>query len=150
MNTRAEIEAFMAQKTLALAGASRSGRKFGNAVLRELKAKGYEVYVVHPTASEIEGVGCAASLAQLPKAVGGLVCIVPPAETEKLVREAVGAGIKRIWMQRGAESDEAIRICREHGISVIHGECILMFAEPVGGVHRFHRWLRGVFGKMPK
>ena len=149
MNTRAEIDDFLAQKTLALAGASRSGKKFGNVVLRELKSKGYEIQLLHPSAPEIGGVPCVPSLARLPRPVGGLVLVVPPAQTEKLVREAAVAGVTRVWMQQGSESPEALRLCRESGITAIHGECILMFAEPVGGVHRFHRWLRRVFKKLP-
>ena len=67
-----------------------------------------------------------------------------------MVREVAEAGIKHLWIQQGAESDAAIEYCREHEINVVHGECILMFAEPVGSIHRFHRWLWGVFGKLPK
>lgn len=147
---KATIDDFLAQKTLALVGASRGGRKFGNAVLKELLAKGYEVLPVHPEAAAIGGVACSPSLAKLPKEVDGLVLVVPPSQTEKLVKEAAAAGIKRIWMQRGAESPEALRLCRENGIAVVHGECILMFAEPTVSVHRFHRWLWGVLGKLPK
>ena len=33
--------------------------------------------------------------------------------------------------------------------NAVHGECIMMFAQPTG-VHRFHRWLWQVMGKLPK
>jgi len=29
-------------------------------------------------------------------------------------------------MQPGAESEEAIKFCEEHGISVIHGLCVML------------------------
>jgi predicted CoA-binding protein len=150
MATRQAVEGFLAQKRLALAGASRKGRKFGNLVLKSLRKKGYEVFPIHPTAEELSGVRCYPSLAELPKEVGGLVLVVPPAQTEKLVQEAAAAGIKRIWMQQGAESPEAINFCEQNGITAVHGECIMMFAEPTAFLHRFHRWLWGVFGKLPK
>jgi hypothetical protein len=51
-------------------------------------------------------------------------------------------------MQQGAESPVAIGYCEEHGIDVVHGECIMMFAAPTG-IHRLHRWLRGFFGRLP-
>ena len=35
-------------------------------------------------------------------------------------------------------------------MSVIAGECILMFAEPAGFGHRAHRWVKGVFGQLPE
>lgn len=148
--SRSTVEDFVAQKTLALAGASRGGKKFGNSVLKELRDKGYTVYPVHPEVKDIDGVACAPSLAALPAEVGGLVLVVKPAESEKLVREAHAAGIRRVWMQQGAESAEAIAFCRDNGIDVVFGECLLMFAEPVQSVHSFHRWVWKIFGKLPK
>jgi predicted CoA-binding protein len=150
MATKAAIGDFLAQRRLAVVGASAKKRKFGNVVLRELAAKGYEVHPVNPGAEEIDGRRCYPSLAAVAGLVDGAVLVVPPAQTEKVVREAAEAGVRRIWMQQGAESDRAVSFCRERGIEAIHGECILMFAEPAGFVHRLHRWLRGVTGKLPE
>lgn len=148
MTTQASVEDFLAQKTLAIAGVSRSGKGFGNSVIKDLTGKGYEVHPVHPDVDEVGGFPCYRSVTDLPKEVGGLVLVVPPDQTEKLVREAKNAGIQRVWMQQGAESNEAIRYCEENGIDTVHGECVMMFAQPTG-VHRFHRWVNGVFGKLP-
>ena len=148
MTAQASIDGFLAQNTLAIAGVSRSGKRFGSAVLKDLTGKGYEVLLVHPEVEEIGGGRCFPSLAELPKEVGGLVLVVPPGQTEQLVRQAKNAGIKRVWMQQGAESAAAIRYCEENGIDAVHGECIMMFAQPTG-VHRFHRWLWGALGKLP-
>ena len=150
MNTKAQIDRFLAQRRLAVVGASARRRKFGNVILKELGAKGYEVHPVHPGAGEIDGRRCYPNLAAVADLVDGAVLVVPPAQTEKVVREAAEAGLRRVWMQQGAESDEAVRFCHEHGIEAIHGECILMFAEPAGFVHRLHRWLRGIVGKLPE
>jgi predicted CoA-binding protein len=149
MTSQASVDGFLAQKTLAIAGVSRSGKGFGNAVLKDLTGKGYEILPVHPEAGEVGGVPSFRSLSDLPKKVGGLVLVVPPQQTEKLVREAREAGIDRVWMQQGAESPEAIRFCAENGIDAVHGECIMMFAQPTG-IHRFHHWLWGLFGKLPE
>lgn len=148
MTTQASIEGFLAEKKLAIAGVSRSGKGFGNAVLKDLTAKGYELLPIHPEADEVGGVRAYSSLTDLPEGVGGLILVVPPKQTEKLVQQAKEAGINRIWMQQGAESPEAIGFCESSGIDAVHGECIMMFAQPTG-VHRFHRWLNGVFGKLP-
>jgi len=149
MTRQEAVEDFLAQQVLALAGASRGGKKFGNTILKELNAKGYEVLLVHPEAAEIDGTPCFPSLAALPKPVGGLVLVVPPAQAAQLVNEAAELGIPRIWVQQGASSPEAIRLCEAKGIGAVHGECILMFARPARGVHRFHHWLWGVLGKLP-
>jgi uncharacterized protein len=150
MTNRADVDAFLALKTLALAGASRGGRKFGNTILKDLLGKGRDVLPVHPHAELLDGVPTFPSLAALPRPVEGLVLVVPPPETERLVREAHAQGIRFIWMQQGSEAPGAIRFCEEHGMTVIHGECILMFEEPAGAIHRVHRWVKGKLGRLPK
>ncbi|NQV40903.1 MAG: CoA-binding protein [Candidatus Marinimicrobia bacterium] len=149
MVEQAIVESFLAEKKLALAGASRKGNKFGNAVFKELSSKGYELLLMHPEAESIDGVPCYGSLAELPTDVGGLINVVPAIQTEKLVREAHASGIRKVWMQQGSDSPAAIEYCKENDIEVIHGECILMFAQPQG-LHKFHHWLLGLFGKLPK
>ena len=53
--------------------------------------------------------------------------ITPPAATEQVVREAAAAGVTHIWMQPGAESDEAIRAAEALGMAVIAGgPCLLV------------------------
>ena len=150
MTTRSAVDDFLSQKKIALAGVSRKGNKFGNAILKDLSGKGYEIFPVHPEAQEINETRCFASLNDLPNEVDGLITVVPPSETEKLVTEASEAGIKKIWMQQGSESPEVVSFCEEKGLSVIHGECILMFAEPAAWYHRFHRWIWKLLGKLPK
>jgi predicted CoA-binding protein len=150
MVTKAEIEDFLAQRTLAVVGVSRQSRKFGNAIYRELTAKGYTAHAVNPNLTSVDGASCYPSLTALPEPVGGAVLVVPPSETEKVVRDAAAAGIRRVWMQQGSASPAAIRFCEEQGITVIHRRCILMFAQPVTSIHRVHRWLWRVLGMLPK
>ena len=150
MISKAAVEDFIAQRTLAVVGASRKGRKFGNLAYRGLKMKGFRLLPVNPNAETIEGDRCYPSLSALPERVEGVLIVVPPAETERVVRDAAAAGIRRVWMQQGAASPEAIRFCQENGISVVHGECILMFAEPAAFYHRAHRWVWGMLCKLPK
>ena len=151
MVSRTAIDDFVAQRTLALAGVSRDGRAgFGNAVRKELPKRGYTLRLVHPEADAIDGEPCARRLADVAGDVGGLLCVTQPEATEALVAEAVEAGIRRIWIQQGAESAEAIQKAEEAGIAVVHGHCILMFTEPVGPFHGLHRWIWRLLGKIPK
>lgn len=76
--------------------------------------------------------------------------VVPPLQSDKIVREANKLGIKAVWFQQGSSSDEAVKFCEENNISFVKDECILMFAEPVKSVHKFHRWLWKILGKLPK
>ena len=149
MTSRAAVDGFMAERTLALVGASRSGRKFGNAVLKELTAKGYRVLPVHKDAAEIDGHAAYSSFAELPEKAGGVIVVVPPAQAEQVVRDAAAAGIGRVWLQQGAASPAVVQAAEAQGLSVVHGECILMFAEPTAFFHRVHRFIWKILGRLP-
>jgi predicted CoA-binding protein len=148
MTSMQVVEEFIGQPCLAIVGVSRGGKKFGNIAHRELLSKGYRVYIVHPEAESIEGAKCYRSLAELPEPVGGVLVVVPPGQTQEVVRQAAAAGIRRVWMQQGAESPEAVRLCEEHGISHVKGECILMFAKP-RFPHNMHRLVWRLLGRLP-
>ena len=150
MTPKEAIDDFVSQRKLALVGASSKKGKFGNFALKDLRAKGYKIFPVHPQARTIEGEPCYPSFAALPEPVDGVLVVVPPAQTEKVVRDAAAAGIKRVWMQQGAESPAAIKFCEENGIRAVDGECILMFTEPAAWFHRAHRWIWKLLGKLPK
>jgi hypothetical protein len=150
VTTRADVEDFLACERIAVVGVSRSGKKFGNMAYRELRAKGYQLVPVHPLAEQIEGDPCAASLSAIAPPPDGLLIVVPPAETERVVRDADAAGINRVWMQQGSQSDAAIAFCHEHGMRVVANECILMFARPTGWFHRAHRWIAAAIGQVPR
>jgi hypothetical protein len=147
---KALVDDFVSQKTLAVVGVSRNTRKFGNMAYRQLRARGYRLFPVNPNVDRIEDDRCYPSLNALPEKVDGVLVVVPPKETEKIVRDADAAGIKRVWMQQGAESEEAIRFCEERGLKEVHGECILMFSEPVNSFHKLHRTIMRFFGRLPK
>jgi uncharacterized protein len=75
----------------------------------------------------IEGARTVPTLADLPEPVHGISIITPPPVTERIVDQAIAAGITRLWMQPGAESTDAVRRAHDAGLSVIHGgPCILV------------------------
>jgi len=149
MVSQNQIKDFLAQQTVALVGLSRSGQAFSNRAHRELKARGYRIYPVNPNADLIEGEPCYHSVAALPEVPGSAIFFTPPVETAKAVREAAAAGVRRLWLQPGAETPEAIRAGQESGINLVAGECILMHLPPVRLPHALHRWVWGALGKLP-
>jgi predicted CoA-binding protein len=150
MNTMQDVQGFVAEKTLAVAGLSRDEKSFSARACAELRTKGYKLYPVNPNAATIGGEKCYPSVGALPGKVGGVLVFTPPAHTEKVVREAVAAGIRRIWIQQGAQSDAAVRFCADNKLPAVTRQCILMFAEPVASFHAFHRWVKKLFGGLPR
>ncbi len=148
-SSRSSIETFLAQPALAIVGVSRSGEKFGNVILRELRAKGRHIYPLHPVARMIDGVTCYPHIADMPEPVTGMIINVSPADAVTALRDAAEAGITHVWLQQGSESPYVANLCIELGLDAVVGECILMHAEPTG-IHRMHRVLEGALGRLPK
>jgi predicted CoA-binding protein len=140
-----EKEAFIAQKTIAIVGVSRT-RGFGNTLFRHMKKSGYRVFPINAQAETVEGERCFKRLDELPESVGGVVTVVPPAETEKVIEDCARLGISRVWMQQGSESKTAIERCREKGIAAVHSECLLMHTG-AGFPHSLHRWVFKMMGR---
>lgn len=127
MDVNERIEDFLDGDRYGVVGTSVDRSKYGNKVLRCYMQAGHTAIPVHPRETTIEGLACVASIAALPKDVYGLSIITPPPITERIVEEAAAAGIKRLWMQPGAESDRAIARAAELGLSLIAGgPCLLV------------------------
>lgn len=127
MSVDAQISSFLAVQKFAVVGASTDRSKFGNKVLRCYQMNGLEVVPVNPKEKIIEGLATVASVSELADDVKSISVITPPYITEKVVAEAIAKGIGNIWMQPGAESAAAVRMCIDSGINVIaDGSCILV------------------------
>jgi predicted CoA-binding protein len=141
------IVEFINGKRIAVIGVSRSGKKFGNAACTEMAKHGYEMVIIHPEASEIEGKPCYATLSAVPgKLDGVLISVRSKQAVDAAMRDAVAAGIRNIWVQKGAESPELAQVARELGVDPVIGKCVLMYAKPVTGMHAFHRGFARIFG----
>ncbi len=145
-----KIRSFLDAGVIAMAGASRDKKKFGNQVLTELKLKGMNVIPVHPEAAEIDGLECVASVDGLPSDVNHLFVAVSKDKTAGIVEAAGNKGIKNVWIQQMSETPEAIKAAEEKGVDLITRRCIFMYADPVKGVHKFHRTLNKLFGMYAK
>lgn len=145
-----DINEFMSHKHIALAGVSLSKTKFGNSIFQELKKKDYSVYPVHPSLENFEGTKCYPDVNSLPMDVKALIICTKPENVPDLVKKAIEKNIKYIWIQQGAQNDVAIQFAIDHEVKIIHRECVLMFANPVVSVHKFHRAIKKLFGSYPK
>ena len=148
------IEDFLAQKRMAMVGMSRDAKSMSAILFRELTQRGHEVVPVNPNIPEVMGQKCFARVQDIEPPVDIALLMTSPTVTESVVRDCAACGVKRVWMYRGggqgAVSDKAIEFCREHGISVIPGECPLMFLPQSGGIHSMHRFLRKLTGRYPR
>lgn len=150
MTTLSSINSFLAPKQLAVIGVSRNPKKFGRLVYEALKDKGFTVYPVNPNTENLNGDPCFKDISSLPGQVNRVYIVTPPEKTAENVRLAIDKGIKNIWIQQRSDTEQALEMIRDTDVNLIHNQCILMYADPVKGVHKFHRFLNKLFGKYPK
>ena len=153
MSSIEEIGKFLGQKRFAMAGVSQQPGNFSRLLFRELMKRGYDVVPVNPGAKDIEGQRCFARVQDISPPVEGVLMMTSPAVTETVVRDCAAAGVKQVWMYRGAGkgavSRGAVEYCRSNGMSVIPGECPFMFLPGASWVHRLHGWVSKITGAYP-
>ncbi len=124
------IDDFLKQKRFVVAGSFKNESKYAYRIVKTLKNKGYEIYPVNPHLKQVEGLACYASVKHIPGVVDVVDIVTPPEVTKKILRECREKGITRVWLQPGAESEEAIKFCEENDIKVIYGLCVML--ESIG------------------
>ena len=147
------VARFLSGRRFAVAGVSRSAQQPANAVLRKLRACGFEVIPVNPNAQELEGVACYPDVASVPGPIDGVIIATHPDIAAEVVRQAHARGVNQVWFHRsfgaGSVSEEALGECRELGVDAIVGGCPLMYCQPVDVGHRCMRWWLGRQGRVP-
>jgi predicted CoA-binding protein len=153
MASKHAIDTFLSCRRLAVVGVSRDPRDFSRSVFRAFVERGYDAVPVNPKGGEAEGRPCARSLREVEPPVEGALLMTPPPATLEAVRDCAEAGVRRVWMHRGAGQGavhpEAVALCREKGIEVVDGECPFMFLPGTGFAHGVHRFFRRLAGRLP-
>ena len=154
MTVRERIREFLGQKRFAIVGVSSRPKDFSRGLLREFRKRGYDAVPVNPNARQMDGQPCFARLQEIEPPVGAALLMTPPALTDRVVRDCAEAGVKRVWMYRatgkGAVSADAVRFCEANGITVISGECPMMFLPGGAWFHRFHGLVKKITGAYPR
>ena len=148
------IQDFLAQRRIAMIGASRNPSDFSAMLFKELQKQGFDVIPVNPKSAEVLGQQSFARVQDIQPPVNAALLMTTPEVTESVVADCAQAGIRRIWMYRaggkGAVSPKAVAFCQEHGIEVVPGQCPFMFLPGSGSFHKFHGFIRKITGRYPK
>ncbi len=147
------VEDFLAQKKIAVIGVSDKRDTGCNSNYHKFKSSGYKVYAINPRLATFEGEPCYPDLRSLPEIPDGVFILANPLVTMQIVHQCVELGVRRVWMHcmigtkpglassLTSVSAEAVKICRENGISVIPGSCPNQFLNPDFG----HGMMRGLW-----
>lgn len=147
------INAFINEKTLAIAGVSRDRMKWGNSLFRAISKKGYSVFPVNPNAGQINGKKCYAAVSEIPGKIENVIIALPSEKVMPVLKDCAKAGVKRVWLHqgagKGAYSDEAVKFCRDNRLEPVYGVCPMMF-YPKPGPHKIHYFFKKIFGLLPR
>jgi predicted CoA-binding protein len=136
------VQDFLAQKKIAVVGVSDKRDTGCNLAYRKFKENGHQVYAVNPRIPTFDGAQCYPDLKSIPEKPDAVFILTSPQVTEHVVQQCVDLGVKRVWMHclmgtkpglaagMTSVSQDAVRLCRENGITVIPGACPNQFLEP--------------------
>jgi predicted CoA-binding protein len=139
-------ERFWENESFAFVGHS-AKRGFPKLSYRELRQQGRKVFAVDPSVGEIEGERTYPDLESLPEPVEAAVLEVPAEETKAWVARAADAGIRKVWIHMGRETDEAVALARERGVELLTGTCAVMYVKPGFSYHSLHKWMNQLVGR---
>jgi predicted CoA-binding protein len=106
-------------KVVAVIGASRDRRKFGNKAVRAFQRQGYQVVPINPHESEVEGLKTYGSVLDVPGRIDMATFYVPPAIGESLIDGVAAKNIPEVWLNPGAESEALIAKARARKIEPV-------------------------------
>jgi predicted CoA-binding protein len=136
------VQDFLAQKVIAVVGVSDKRETGCNLAYRKFKETGYAVSAVNPRLTSFEGDPCYPDLKSIPEKPEAVFILTNPKVSEEIVQQCVDLGIQRVWMHclmgtkpglaanMTSVSQDAVRMCRENGITVIPGSCPNQFLKP--------------------
>ena len=111
-------------KTIAVVGVSSDPSKPGHEIPRYLQGQGYRIVPISPKGGELLGERVFPSLADMDVEVDAVDVFRPPREAEGIARDAISVGAKVLWFQEGTHTEEAVRLARDAGLTVVWGRCM--------------------------
>ncbi|HEY3357162.1 MAG TPA: CoA-binding protein [Polyangia bacterium] len=112
-------------RRIAVVGLSANPARASHAVAAYLQRQGYEIVPVNPEGGTILGQQVYPDLSAVPGDIDIVDVFRRPEAVPAIAEEAVRrGGIKVFWMQLGIQHEEAARLLREHGITVVQDHCL--------------------------
>ena len=107
------------QESVAVIGASSNRAKYGNKAVRAYSARGFKVYPVNPKEETIEGLRAYRSILDIQAEIDRATLYVPPKVGVHVIAEIARKGVKEVYINPGAESDELVDKAHKLGLNPI-------------------------------
>jgi hypothetical protein len=110
--------------TIAVVGLSRAPHKSAHSIPAMLQHEGYRIIPVNPIADKLLGEPVHRSLATIDEPIDLVDVFRPSKDAADVVRAAIAAGAKAVWLQTGITSDEGRALAAEAGIDYVEDRCL--------------------------
>ncbi len=120
-----QIRDILSLKKVVVIGMSKHSSKAAHFVPKFLSDNGYDITPVNPTAKEILGKKCYASVSEIDEEIEIVDIFRPSDQVLPFVQEAIKKKPKVIWLQEGIHNSEAEELARKEGIKVVYNRCML-------------------------
>ncbi len=137
---------FLSARRIAVVGVSRNEKDFSRMLLRELLRRGYDAVPVNPALTEAEGRRAFKLVSEIDPPVEAALFLTAPATTEAVLRDALHAGVRKVWLHRGGGAGSgtpaALALCEASGVEAVHDLCPFMALPGASFPHRLHGFFR--------
>jgi predicted CoA-binding protein len=139
MSTISELRRILGTcKTIAVVGLSPQWHRPSFFAAKYMQEHGYRIVPVNPTAKEILGERCYASVTEAAKEnrIDMVDCFRRSEDIPPIADEAIAIGAKCLWLQIGVINEEAAAKARAAGLDVVMDRCVkIEHARLFGGLN---------------
>ena len=115
----------LALKTIAVVGCSPRPERPSHYVSQYMRSEGYRIVPVNPGHSQVLGLTCYPSVANIPFPVDVVAVFRRPEEALTPILQAIAKKAKAIWLQDGITHPEGEALAREAGLLVVSDDCLM-------------------------
>ena len=119
----AVIQKMLAVPRLAIVGLSDDPTRPSRNVARYLKDRGKQIVPINPNFEELLGETSYPDLVSVPEPPAVAIVFRRPEACPAIVRDAIQAGVRGIWLQQGITSYQCRQLALDHGLDYIEDRC---------------------------
>jgi uncharacterized protein len=126
INSPETIQRILAEtKTIAVVGISSDPSRPSHSVSKYMQSQGYRIIPVNPFETQVLGEKAYATLDEVPEKIDLVNIFRRSSEAGQFVDQAIGLGIKAVWLQDDVIDRAAAQRAVEAGLDVVMDDCIL-------------------------
>jgi len=120
------IKKMLSLNTWVVAGSTHDPAKYAHIIYKKLKNHNYNVFSLNPSGKNVDEDRSYKTLFDLPVKPDVINMVINPVKGREIISDAIELGVKHIWFQPGADTDELIDKAEKAGITVIFNRCVLV------------------------